>query len=70
LDRIQATVTRTVGDWTRTKAIPTFYLLPEVQGILDEAHALRVAVAILNPTDDPQIEVSASAYFVELNPNS
>jgi hypothetical protein len=40
---VQGTITRTVDGWTSTRQIPTFYLNSDVQGILTEEGAKRVA---------------------------
>lgn len=36
-----------VNGWTRTRQLPTFYLSARTQGIVSEAHAERIARAIV-----------------------
>jgi hypothetical protein len=40
---VSGTITRTDGRWVKTWQIPTFYLHENVQGIVSEDHAVRVA---------------------------
>lgn len=40
--------------------IPTFYLCPDVQGILTEEHAIKVASRILNPTKTGTVNINAT----------
>lgn len=44
---ISATRTFRVGESTSTAQVPTFYLDENVQGIMSEEHAVKVALAIL-----------------------
>lgn len=45
---VTATVEHDAGDgYTGSRQIPTFYLHADVQGIVDEAHAEKVATAIV-----------------------
>lgn len=37
------------GQWTGSQQVPTFYLHPNVQGLLTEEDAVRVAQRILGP---------------------
>lgn len=60
---IQATVTRPEHG---TRQVPTFYLLPDVQGIVSEEHAVKIAKDMLG---GEYVEVHASATLVELMPN-
>jgi len=51
---IGASVRRTTTDhrgteWTTTRHLPTFYLDPNVQGILNHEQAERIARSILDP---------------------
>lgn len=39
--------------WSGVRQIPTFYLNPNVQGIMDAEHAEKIAREILNPLDLP-----------------
>lgn len=39
------------GGWEGVKHLPTFYLHPNVQGILNEDQAVKVARSILDPFD-------------------
>lgn len=46
---ITATYTHTTPDgWTSSVQVPTFYLCADVQGIMDEEQATRVARTILH----------------------
>lgn len=56
---IQATVTKTEGDTSTTTQIPTFYLNADVQGILNDAQAVRVAQRIIDPFGDYVVSISA-----------
>lgn len=47
--------------WQTTRQVPTFYLNENVQGIISEEHAKRIARAIVNPFDNPDITVSITA---------
>jgi len=38
--------------WTKTSATPTFYLHENVQGILDEEHAKRIALDVFDVTGE------------------
>ena len=67
---IQGTVTRPSGKGTISPQFSTFYLMPDVQGILDANGAKRIAEGILNPTGDKNIKPNVSAVLVTLYPNS
>ncbi len=45
----------------RTQQVPTFYLHKNVQGIVDQAHAMEIARRVVNPLSDPAVEVSVYA---------
>jgi hypothetical protein len=62
---IQANVVRTDGQWTSSTGVPTFYLDPDIQGILTAEHACRVAMGILDPFDLLEVYVSAIALDTE-----
>ena len=73
---IQATITKEYHNdsykekcwtsmWTITKQIPFFYLDGEVQGILNEEHAKKIAKSILNPFDDDNSTVSVFAQVIK-----
>ena len=48
---VQAAVSYTDNEgWRGTYATPTFYLDGNVQGIVNEAHAERVALDVIDPT--------------------
>lgn len=60
---VQAQVERTAPGgfgWSTSTQVPTFYLDPAVQGITDEAGALRVAGEIL--------ECTCNAVFIHVEP--
>jgi hypothetical protein len=40
---------KTDDGYTRIQQVPTFYLNPDVQGIVDEKHAGDIALDILGP---------------------
>ena len=46
--------------------VPTFYLHPDVQGIVSEEHAARIACRILNRMNDPDLTVSPNVTAVHL----
>lgn len=56
--QVQGTVVRFAGKpgETVTIQLPTFYLHSDVQGILNVEQAEKVALSIVNPTSDPNIE--------------
>lgn len=59
---VQVTVTiPETGGWKRTKQLPTFYLDENVQGIVNNEHACRIAYGIVNPCDETNKEFSISA---------
>ena len=58
---VQATVTRKTEDgYTCSIQVPTFFLDSGVQGIVSEEHAERIAASVVNPTNDPAVEVHAA----------
>lgn len=54
---IQATVTKLEGEYHCNRQIPTFFLNENIQGIISEEGAEKIARDIINPTSDPSIEV-------------
>jgi hypothetical protein len=59
---VQATVETKRGEWSGMKQIPTFYLDSNVQGIISEEHACRIAADILGAgTEFATFHISASA---------
>lgn len=59
---VQASITRSVpafgGFAQSTWSVPTFYLLPEVQGIVSSEHAHQVAKQIVDPHGQHLVELS------------
>ncbi len=55
---VTATVTKKTPEGTTTYQVPTFYLNANVQGIVDAAHAARIAYEVINPTNDPTLDPS------------
>jgi len=51
--------------WTGSTGVPTFYLDPDIQGILTAEHACRVAMKIINPFGLLKVYVSAIALDVK-----
>lgn len=51
--------------WTSSTGVPTFYLDPDMQGILTAEHACRVAMKIINPFGLLKVYVSAIALDVK-----
>jgi hypothetical protein len=51
-------------EWIGTKSIPTFFLDENVQGITDEAHAVRIATSIIRATGDADNFVHVTAVKV------
>lgn len=62
---IIARVTRKKNGVRENTGIATFFLDSDIQNITDVEHAERIAGKILNPFEDPNLEVWASAYAVE-----
>jgi hypothetical protein len=46
------------------RQIPTFLLDPNIQGIVSEKHAEKIAMGILNPLNDPNLNVCLCAVEV------
>ena len=46
------------------KQTPTFLLDPNIQGIINEAYAVVIAMNILNPWGDPSLDISICAVLV------
>jgi len=57
---IQATRQRETAHGTLTMQVPTFYLLANVQGIVSEAHAARVAADVIGPDVVPDSIVAVA----------
>jgi hypothetical protein len=54
---IAANIRRATGnDEYLHVSVPTFYLNPDMQGIVDEHHARKIAQDILNPFGDEHVE--------------
>lgn len=47
---IQAQIEIKEAPWTRSHQVPTFYLDENVQGILNEDGAVKIALEVLDPT--------------------
>jgi hypothetical protein len=63
---IQATITKKQDNgYSTTKQIPFFYLYGNIQGIVSEEHAKKIAESILNPFEDENLVVSVFANKVE-----
>lgn len=56
---ITATFTRQEGEWSSTRQVPTFYLDERVQGILNEAGAVKVARTIVDPLGQYEVHITA-----------
>jgi hypothetical protein len=52
---VTATVTTLTDGWTSTRQVPTFYLDENVQGIVSEDHAARVAADIIGDRGEVHI---------------
>jgi len=46
------------------RQVPTFYLHPDVQGLMSEAAAIRIAADIINPMDNHELVLSICAELV------
>jgi hypothetical protein len=58
--QVTATIVKTDDKgWKSTIGIPTFYLDENMLGIVSPEHAEKIAVDIINPTNDPSIVVNA-----------
>jgi hypothetical protein len=58
---IQAQVCHERDGWKASTQVPTFYLDENVQGIISEEHAVKVATSIINPTADADLGVYVTA---------
>jgi len=58
--------TCTINPETKSTQVPTFYLHPNVQGIVDIGHAERIAKDVVNPSHDPNVEVQVSVVEVDI----
>ena len=64
---IQARVTKHHGEgWKANVGVATFFLDGDIQGIINAVHAEEIARRILNPFDDPTVEVHAFGSPAEL----
>jgi hypothetical protein len=52
---------------TITHSVPTFYLHPDVQGIISVEHAETIVVGICNPTKDATLVVHPNVTLVILD---
>lgn len=48
-----------VRKWEHSRSIPTFFLDPNVQGIVSEAHAITIAEDIINPFGHYRTSITA-----------
>lgn len=70
LYQITGTITETYYDqvWEEecsvTHQLPTFYLNSNVQGIVNEAHALKIALNIVNPTH--RVDIKPSLFVLKM----
>lgn len=58
---IVANVTKNSPQGHCTHQAPTFFLASSIQGIVNEEHAKKIACGVLNPTNDPTIELHIAA---------
>lgn len=56
---VTAQVVREKGGWTSSHGVPTFFLDEDIQNIVSEDHAEKIAKSIIDPYD--QYEVHACA---------
>ena len=58
------------GSWSVSRTLPTFYLDENVQGIVDESHAWRIALDIVDPFEarktDPTLTIDCTIVGPEL----
>lgn len=65
---IQVNVITEHGEFQTCQQLPTFYLNPRVQGIIDDAHAAEVAESMLRTVNDsPRVKFEISASKVEIH---
>ena len=68
LFQIQATFTETSNNpgetWTCTKALPTFFFDPCIQGIIGPNHAARIAKAMIESIN-PNVTISIVVETIE-----
>ena len=70
LYQIQATVVEKRADgYSVTHQIPTFYLDSNIQGIVSEEHAAKIATDILNPAKLASLQVHVAATKEEDHPH-
>ena len=56
---ISGTVTETRGKYRVCHPIPSFYLNGDVQGIVDESHAVKIASGVVDPTHKNEVNLYA-----------
>lgn len=61
--KVVATVSRESDGWTSTRQIPTFFLDPDIQGIVSVEHAQKIALDIIDPWNTGQVVVTCSCWF-------
>ena len=66
--QIVAQVTRNTKDGAVTTQIPTFFLFSNIQGILNEDHAKRVARTIINPMSIPAVVIDMTVHEFNTGP--
>lgn len=63
LYKVVARVCWSEDGWDTSEGVPIFFLDPHTQGIVDEAHALKIAEKIINPTG--KLEVHADVVLID-----
>ena len=63
--RIEGNVVHEHGGWTGSTGVPTFYLDPDIQGIVNGDHACRIARKIIDPFELLGVHVTAVAVTVD-----
>jgi hypothetical protein len=56
---------KTADGWDTSDGVPTFYLNEDELGIVSADHAERIAVKIVNPKGEENMQVHATAARVE-----
>lgn len=62
--RVQITLTVERDGARRVIQVPMFDLDEDILGIVSEAHAMRIAETIVNPTCDPAVTVNGDTWRV------
>lgn len=57
---VQVQVVTEKDGWSTSIGCPTFLLSDDVQGIVNEDHAARIARSVVNPFDDPRLTLHVS----------